>query len=529
MGKDVSITIVLQENLSDIEKTVKKSASSINNSLASIRSEIQKLNKITIKPIVDLTELKKYQNEINNINKTKISFGSMSSMRVSITQLEAIQDKISRIKETKLTFETATALVATTETPAATSAGVENNSKKPLSANQKSLINAGVNFAGSVANSALGSTGGTLVGSALSGAASNFLNGGGVVGAGVGLIVGLIDGAVKNFEKKDEAFKDYYKNQYTTITQAQEASLKSSIDLATKNNPDSEYNKANKTVTTMRDSVEADKGEAYTKTRTEGLKLEEARLYGYTGDTIRASNKAIGEYEALLDNSKSEYKYQAIKALGTGTFDEGSLYENSESKGKIKKLSDEYNQMLSVFNNEGSSKEDKIKAGAVIKRIMAEIEGISINEYNNSTGAQAEKESEKALAENLKNNAAKNEEFWNAGLELGDQFSKGLCSSIEGLASIFPEKVRTAVYEASKNEYGVYPYAYGLSYVPYNNFPALLHEGERVLTASEARNYGSAPNVNISGNSFAVREEADIEKIARQIVSQFAQAYELAV
>ena len=29
-------------------------------------------------------------------------------------------------------------------------------------------------------------------------------------------------------------------------------------------------------------------------------------------------------------------------------------------------------------------------------------------------------------------------------------------------------------------------YAYGLDYVPYDNFPALLHQGERVQTAAEA-------------------------------------------
>ena len=65
-------------------------------------------------------------------------------------------------------------------------------------------------------------------------------------------------------------------------------------------------------------------------------------------------------------------------------------------------------------------------------------------------------------------------------------------------------------------------FAYGLSYVPYDNFPALLHEGERVLTASEARtakNTGSSPT--ITGNNFIVREEADIEKIAKEIVRQF--------
>ncbi|CDX05071.1 Hypothetical protein DPCES_5185 [Desulfitobacterium hafniense] len=73
--------------------------------------------------------------------------------------------------------------------------------------------------------------------------------------------------------------------------------------------------------------------------------------------------------------------------------------------------------------------------------------------------------------------------------------------------------------------------AYGLSYVPYNNFPALLHEGERVLTASEARALkgSNSSNISITGNSFIIREEADIGKIARELARNMARASALAI
>jgi hypothetical protein len=73
-------------------------------------------------------------------------------------------------------------------------------------------------------------------------------------------------------------------------------------------------------------------------------------------------------------------------------------------------------------------------------------------------------------------------------------------------------------------------YAYGLEYVPYNNFPMLLHEGERVLTASENRAYRAGRNASavITGNNFYIREEADIMKVAREIVNQMNRAYQLA-
>ena len=68
-------------------------------------------------------------------------------------------------------------------------------------------------------------------------------------------------------------------------------------------------------------------------------------------------------------------------------------------------------------------------------------------------------------------------------------------------------------------------YATGLARVPYNDFPALLHEGERVLTAAEARGYnGQAGQVMISGNNFTVRQESDIDAIAEALLNKLVLA-----
>jgi TP901 family phage tail tape measure protein len=73
-------------------------------------------------------------------------------------------------------------------------------------------------------------------------------------------------------------------------------------------------------------------------------------------------------------------------------------------------------------------------------------------------------------------------------------------------------------------------HAGGLRNVPYNNYPAQLHAGEAVLTREEAKRWrgeggasGGSGSVVITGNTFHVREEADIEKIARQLAYQMAQ------
>jgi len=61
---------------------------------------------------------------------------------------------------------------------------------------------------------------------------------------------------------------------------------------------------------------------------------------------------------------------------------------------------------------------------------------------------------------------------------------------------------------------------HGLDNVRYDGYRAVLHKGERVLTARENKEYSegnggrSASGVVITGNNFTVREDADIEKIA---------------
>ena len=62
-------------------------------------------------------------------------------------------------------------------------------------------------------------------------------------------------------------------------------------------------------------------------------------------------------------------------------------------------------------------------------------------------------------------------------------------------------------------------HAAGLERVPYDGYAALLHEGERVLTAREARqaDQGGGAQVTITGNTFQVRQESDIDAIAEAL------------
>ena len=70
---------------------------------------------------------------------------------------------------------------------------------------------------------------------------------------------------------------------------------------------------------------------------------------------------------------------------------------------------------------------------------------------------------------------------------------------------------------------------HGIDYVPKNNYSADLHRGEAVLTAQENKQRqqgGSGGGVSITGNTFHVRQESDIDAIAEQLYVKWSAAAE---
>lgn len=198
-------------------------------------------------------------------------------------------------------------------------------------------------------------------------------------------------------------------------------------------------------------------GEGYNEARKAGVQAQSDWL---ESEELAEAYKSIGAWKAELENARERYIREAVdEAISS------EEYKAAEAEG------------------------DAAEMGRII--MQAKIDGM--NEYNENEGKDEVLRQELALIEGVRNDAALNDSYWNAGYTLGQELSKGLASSMaEGSAGLFspPEKSISggrAAHEVGGTIRRGRAHAFGLDRVPYDGYPALLHEGERVLTARQAR------------------------------------------
>lgn len=263
-------------------------------------------------------------------------------------------------------------------------------------------------------------------------------------------------------------------------------------------------------VSTMEDNkeqVDAAMGEGYTAKRKEGLLAQTQWLEkGGTKDAY----KLIGEYQASLENAKEEAVRNALDAASQ---------------------TEEYRKALAEND------------GAEMGRILAEAQAEAEKEYRNSEGYQDMLQSQKDSVDSIRDDLVADGTWRTFGYDMGIEFSKGFGSALredtatgninEFLWGLFGNEGETRfageiLWDKLTGKDPGKNHADGLSYVPYNGYPARLHEGERVLTASEARGYGQGVSVFVTVNGLTVREEADVDRIAETLAQKLSEAKELA-
>lgn len=249
----------------------------------------------------------------------------------------------------------------------------------------------------------------------------------------------------------------------------------------------------------LKNQMDQAMGDAYNEKRKEGINAQIDWLSGESGNKMKEANAMIGEWKASLDNEHDKAIQDAMDAMMAS-----AEYKTAEAEG------------------------DKVKMG----QLLAEAQVKGENEYKNGTGYQQQLASDLELIGKIQADTSLNSAYYNTGYQMGKEFSKGVMSAKSAEIDLSPStsKVQNH-YQYNKGNtsskstaFTKRNHAYGLNYVPYDGYPALLHQGERVMTASEARSSEGTGPVMINMNGLTIREEADIGKIASALVAELSKA-----
>lgn len=238
--------------------------------------------------------------------------------------------------------------------------------------------------------------------------------------------------------------------------------------------------------------MQAAYGDGYNTVRGQGIAAETDYLSGLSGQRQQVANKAIGAWQASLENAKEAAIRNAVDSA-----------------------------MDTVEYRAAFAEDNYAKMGEIIAR--AKIQGQ--NEYNASEGAQLALESERMLAETIRDDSATNQNYWDAGYEKGNWYTKGLAAAI-GNFGFDGKTMNAGNYNPVTDTWEDYEgsNAFGLRRVPETGL-YLLHQNETVKTAAETREAGGfgGVNVNMTG-PVTIRQESDIARLC----AEFRRELELA-
>ena len=280
-------------------------------------------------------------------------------------------------------------------------------------------------------------------------------------------------------------------------------------------------------------------GEAYNTLRSEG-KQRQIDYYAGIADEMSGLNAMIGAGEAAQENLKEQYLREAMTTLLTGTG--GSLYEGEQAE-TLARLHEEYTALEAAFQD--ASEEEKITLGEKADSLKSQAEALAEGAFGASDKMQEVRDVELELISAIRENTlALGEAAYLGDYEKQQELSVGTggayidsldlqeqAAGIRQSVDHFTGPGYNGPFDVDPANWS--PHAWGLGYVPYDNFPALLHQGERVLTASQARaaDQGAGPRVQVTvtGNSFYGSDKDLEDRVARRVASEVVRAVELGV
>ena len=262
-------------------------------------------------------------------------------------------------------------------------------------------------------------------------------------------------------------------------------------------------------------------GEGYNQVRKGGIQAEIDAYDGPLGKELKAVNTLAGENRAALENLREEYTREALGAVLLG--EKTTLFRGDEAQ-QLQGMAQEYRMAAAEYDLYGTR-----DSAMTMEQLKETAEAMATAAFESSEQYQMLQDKEVDQIAAIRDNTAATNNLSAAlnGYRIQQELSKGQGhmrteETINGLK----QRYSTGTYDQAglARSYGR---AMGQGTVPYDGFPALLHQGERVLTASEARAQDRGGGVTVSIGSVTVgggAGELDTWAIATAIAQELERA-----
>lgn len=310
-------------------------------------------------------------------------------------------------------------------------------------------------------------------------------------------ISGMVDKGEITADTAIAAIRAYMQEEYGKLS----LELASSYDAMTDNLGDA------------MDNINSALGSAYNEKSKEGVGEDIAAYSGTLGDAMERMNAVIGEGKGIAENLDRQYSREAISALLLG--EETTVY-GEEQAGTLQGMHEQYTSLVEQYQS--ASEEDKAVIASNIEALKGEAESLAETAFNASDTMQGVKDVELDLIAAIRENThALGMAGYGKDYEIQQETSKG------GAALRYRDAKEMTTDTSGGRQAWRVNRAMGQHTVLYDNFPILAHQGEQLLTASEARARGGGDggmSVTVTGNEFHVRQKSDIESVALALADE---------
>ena len=269
-------------------------------------------------------------------------------------------------------------------------------------------------------------------------------------------------------------------------------------------------------------------GEGYNEGKKIGMSDQIDWLEGEAGQKMMEMNEQLGRFKADAENLQQGIYQDVFNGMFTG---EIPADMDAKIAAQVEDLHQRYMNAMATIESSTATDAEILDAQAQLATAKGEAESLAYSTYMQSEAADAMTAANIALADGIA--AGAGDAYKNAGYSLGLKLTEGISSAINAYV---PDTITVpVVYSSTSTDsnsgddivYSSNPdmgAAIGEDRVPRDNMLYLLHEGERVLTAREARaadRQESGGNVVIQmGGNYTVRQDSDIDAIAEAVAAR---------